>query len=327
MNSTGILVAANYIGLDMNGAVAVANDTDGIRIDQGASAVTVGGTAAGAGNVISGNSGDGIEIDDSDNNLIQGNYIGSDQTGLIAVANSAGVNIHDGATGNLVGADGSDPTADAGARNVIAGNSFEGVRITDFGTSLNAVAGNYIGVDMTGETALGNGGSGISFGYSPSNNRVGTTGTDADDAGERNVISGNLNSGVYVGDSGTTGILIAGNYIGLDAGGTFAIGNAYSGIYSRGGAAGNTIGWDGVGNAADMRNVISGNGYIGAASDGKDGIRLSDSGTDQDVIAGNRIGTDSHRRECASPTSAKGSSSRSGRRTRPSAARLPMPAT
>ena len=55
----------------------------------------------------------------------------------------------------------------------------------------------------------------------------------------------------------------------MDAAGTTAIGNAWSGIILRDGADGNTIGWDGNGNAADMLNVISGNGVIGDSYNGR----------------------------------------------------------
>ncbi len=135
---------------------------------------------------------------------------------------------------------------------------------------------------------------GVSFGYSPSNNRVGTSGHEADNAGERNVISGNIAMGIHMGDAGTTGNVVAGNYIGVDATGMSALGNGLSGIVIRNGASGNRIGTDGdgVGDAAEA-NVISANG-IGPAdpNNGDDGIRIKDSGTSANVIAGNYIGTD-----------------------------------
>ncbi len=306
--TSGNAVAGNYIGTDYTGTTAtgtdgnpLGNQGDGVLIENGASINVIGattfngmgGVVPGSGNVISGNRGDGVDISDSNINFVVSNFIGTDVSGTIAIGNgAAGVNIHDGASQNLIGADGSGAVADAAARNIISGNNAEGVRITDPTTSHNVVAGNYIGTDVTGEVALGNGGSGVSFGFSPSDNRVGTDGLSADDAGERNVISGNLNNGIHIGDGGTSGNLIAGNYIGLDAAGTKAIGNAWSGIILRDGADGNTIGWDGVGNAADMTNVISGNGVIGDSYNGQDGIRITDSGTSNNTIDGNYIGTD-----------------------------------
>ena len=247
--TSGNAVAGNYIGTDYTGTTAIGTDNnplgnggDGVLIENGASinvigATTfngVGGVVPGAGNVISGNGGDGVEIEDSNTNFVVSNFIALDVSGTFAIGNGgAGVNIHGGAQFNLIGADGSDAGADAAARNIISGNNQEGVRITDPGTSFNVAAGNYIGTDVTGEIAIGNGGSGVSFGFSPSDNRIGTDGVSADDAGERNVISGNLNNGIHIGDGGTSGNLIAGNYIGLDAAGTKAIGNAWSGIILR----------------------------------------------------------------------------------------------
>ena len=55
----GNFVEGNYIGVDVTGGVALANGFSGVRIFSGANNNTIGGTAAGAGNVISGNS-DGV---------------------------------------------------------------------------------------------------------------------------------------------------------------------------------------------------------------------------------------------------------------------------
>ena len=74
------------------------------RIRRGSSSVIIGGTAAGAGNLISGNATSGIEINDSKNTLIQGNLIGLDQTGTLALGNSgAGVLIDNGSVSNTIG--------------------------------------------------------------------------------------------------------------------------------------------------------------------------------------------------------------------------------
>jgi hypothetical protein len=86
------------------------------------------------------------------------------------------------------------------------------------------VQGNYIGTDVTGTKALGGSGAGINI-FS-SNHIIGGV---ADAA--RNVISGN-SIGIQVGGffSGTTGIVIQGNYIGLNAAGTGAVPNTQQGI-------------------------------------------------------------------------------------------------
>ena len=63
-----------------------------------------------------------------------------------------------------------------------------------------------------------------------SDNLIGTSGHSNDDAGERNVISGNLDDGVDIYGSGTSGNVVAGNFIGTNATGTAALGNSDEGI-------------------------------------------------------------------------------------------------
>ena len=79
---------------------------------------TVGGTATGARNVISAAGGVGVQFDGAgvQDNVIEGNYIGTDITGSVAIPNRDGVYIALGATNNTVGG-----TA-TGAGNVISGN-------------------------------------------------------------------------------------------------------------------------------------------------------------------------------------------------------------
>src|SRR5205823_1617361 len=107
----------------------------------------VGGTAAGARNVLSGNASDGVQIvgDGASATLVQGNYIGTNATGTGKVANgNDGVNVVD-TSGQTVGG-----TA-AGAGNVISGNRQNGVEIQDNGTTItlrnNMVQGNFIGTN------------------------------------------------------------------------------------------------------------------------------------------------------------------------------------
>src|SRR5262249_30698600 len=144
--SSGNVIEGNYIGPDITGMQALGN---GRSISLFASNNMVGGTVAGAGNVISGNSSDGIHIlSGAIANLIEGTYVGTDTTGAAALPNSgSGVEIDSGASGNTIGG------ATAAARNIISGNQNIGI----YGTgSSNLVEGNYIGTDVTGQYALGN---------------------------------------------------------------------------------------------------------------------------------------------------------------------------
>ncbi len=114
---------------------------------EGAPSNTIGGTAAGAGNVISGNRDHGVEIDDTGttNTLVQGNIIGLNPAGTVKIENGAtGVQITNGAQSNTIGG------TTAAARNIISGNHAQGITILGAGTNLNLVQGNYIGVNVNG---------------------------------------------------------------------------------------------------------------------------------------------------------------------------------
>lgn len=138
----------------------------------------------------------------------------------------------------------------------------------------NIIAGNYLGLDADGITIAANnrqgvGGRGGIRVVSDRNTIGGLT------AADRNVISGNLYSGIVL--LGANRNQVLGNYIGTDAGGTLDRGNDQEGIDIDGGRN-NIIG----GSNPSARNVISGNG--------SDGIEI-DSG-DFNVVQGNYIGTD-----------------------------------
>jgi uncharacterized repeat protein (TIGR01451 family) len=125
--------------------------------------------------------------------------------------------------------------------------ALDGIRVTN--SSNNTVAGNYIGTNAAGDTDLGNGDDGIQISGTSTGNIIGGT-----IAADRNVISGNDSSGIEIPGGGSTGNFIRGNYIGINAAGDAALGNADDGI-TISGASGNVVG----GPDATYRNVISGN--------------------------------------------------------------------
>ncbi len=267
----GIIVAGNYIGTDATGTYALGNGGSGIWL-QGGGSHRIGTDGDGMsdaleGNLISGNGTDGVG-GESSGNIIAGNYIGTDVTGTLAIANAgAGINLHYSSTGNRIGTNG-DGLSDDVERNVISGNSSDGLYVSGG----NVLAGNYIGTDATGQLPLGNTGNGVYT--SGGDNRIGTDGNGIADAAERNVISANGGIGVRVWSDN----IVAGNYIGTNASGTLALGNAGHGVYGAGSA--NRIGTDanGVADQAE-RNIISGN--FGS------GIALYNG---HHIIAGNYIG-------------------------------------
>src|SRR5215211_7077295 len=93
---------------------------------KGAPKNTVGGTTAGARNIISGNSNFGVYIHSgASDNKVMGNYIGTDKTGTVAMGNDVdGVLVYESASSNTIG----DTDSDAG--NLISGNGSNGVDIS-----------------------------------------------------------------------------------------------------------------------------------------------------------------------------------------------------
>ncbi len=262
-----ILVLGNYIGINVS-AAAVPNGGAGVLIGGGAQANTVGGTTPSTRNVISGNTLQGVAIGNpnANGNIVQGNYIGVDPSGSNAIPNGwAGVNCYDGAQGNLVG--GTTP----GAGNVISGNGLQGILFQDSGTDNNLAQGNYVGLNAVGSAAIQNGAAGVAIVDGAQSNIVGGTLPSM-----RNVISGNVNQGVAIGN--TSGNVVQGNYIGVDPSGNTAIPNAWAGVDMFGGSQGNLIG----GVTAGAGNVISGNA--------SQGVLLGQAGTESNVIQGNYIG-------------------------------------
>ena len=134
------------------------------------------------------------------------------------------------------------------------------------------MAGNFIGTDVSGTIARGNGDDGVFINGAPTNTIGGT------DPGARNIISGNTQYGVYISGAAATGNVVQGNFIGTDVNGTTAIGNKYGGVEVF--AKNSTIG----GTEAGAGNLISGN--VGS------GVILAAYDTAGNLIQGNLIGTD-----------------------------------
>ena len=237
LSGTNNVIQGNFIGTNAAGTSAVLN-TVGVQI-QSSQFINnlIGGTAPGAGNLISGNQ-RAIAIS-APNNTVQGNLIGTDVTGTVALPNSSlGIDIR--GANNLVGG------VVPGARNVISANGSVGIMISGPGSKLQ---GNYIGTDITGTVAMGNGGTGV---VADDSALIGGTTPEA-----RNVISANATSfgsgNVSIGDPFGANVTVQGNYIGTDVTGTRALGSALIGInVSRNGN--HLIG----GTVAGAGNVISG---------------------------------------------------------------------
>ncbi len=301
------IVSGNYIGpnptgaqivTDVTGTITLGNEGNGVTLLDGAKNNTIGGTHVinlvhASRNIISGNGEIGVHMLNLDafrttNNKVEGNYIGTDVTGTVPLGNDRGVAISGAATFNTIGG------TTAQARNLVSGNTGYGVGIFDRFTSNNKVEGNFIGTDVTGTLALGNGDGVHVFGAASNNTIGGTTPRNPQVADltnvSRNLISGNTNNGLRIYDTDTSANKIQGNFIGTDVTGTLALANG-NGVQFDGGATANLLGGTIVAGdlagtvvQADSRNVISGNtGY---------GVGMLDSHTSLNRVEGNFIGTD-----------------------------------
>lgn len=226
----------------------------------------------------------------SNSTVLQCNNIGTNGDGLVAYPNFNGISIYDNdtnipRTGIVIGG------PNSGDGNIISGNgiidnntSFDGWGIAGAGQGM-IIQGNWIGVDRTGQVALGNLNAGITFGNGAivEYNGIEILG---------NVISGNgvsdesYSPGINIGGSDESGnyepvtdLVIKGNIVGLSADGLIDLGNENDGIGIFAEAVGVTIG----GPLEGERNIISGNGA--------NGINI---GYDVEnvIIQGNYIGTD-----------------------------------
>jgi len=216
----GHLIEGNFIGTDPTGTTALGIGAYDILIDEGASNVTVGGTAASARNLISGGALAGVAFGNDGSaggsgHVVEGNFIGTDASGTAALANDFGISMAYGVTNSTIG--GTTPAA----RNVISGNAGRGIIVSNSlgnpGVTGNVIEGNFLGTDVTGTLPLGNGEFGVEV-NSPGN----TVGGSA--AGAGNVIGDNSFGGIGM-EGGADGLVIQGNFIGTDPTATVVLAN------------------------------------------------------------------------------------------------------
>ena len=265
----GNRVRSNLIGLTPDGTAGLRNSVAGVYV-QNAPGTEIGGLDAGEGNALA-CSDYVVRVDGaaSTSTRIQGNTIGTNQAGNAGVQCS----VYGVYTEVPIVIGGDSPAA----RNWISGNGY-GVFMSEAGASGTVVTGNYIGTNIAGTAAVPNSFSGISS-LRAGNHRIGGT-----QAGQGNLVSGNLGTGIEL-SGATSGTRIEGNFVGTNAAGTAAIPNG-SGVGIRiYGGSNNVVG----GTTPGARNLISGNGPPGNGH----GIRLEIYGNSSgNRIEGNYIGTD-----------------------------------
>lgn len=272
LGGSGHIVEGCVIGLDAAGADQ-GNTLSGISITNSPN-VRIGGPSSAQANTISGNNQNGVVVNglSSSNLVVLGNRIGLNASGTASRANSINGVFVNGTPFVSVGG----PLA--GERNVISGNSQQGVRVEGTNAFSNTVRGNVIGLNVAATTALANGQTGVLLINAPSNTVGGALG------GEGNLVSGNSGSGIQIEGALARGNLVLGNVVGLDGTGIVARGNGGNGVriltsasFNRiGGTAsgeGNTL-WfnagDGVIVEGGTNNPVRGNSTFGNTGLGLD---------------------------------------------------------
>jgi CSLREA domain-containing protein len=207
------VIACNHIGIDQSGTADAGNALNGVLVT--GSGNRVGGLSRSARNVLSGNDLAGILLGTgAADNMVQGNFVGTDAAGESAVGNTeAGVRLNtasDNRIGGIVGT----------ALNIVSGNLGYGIHLR--GTSdHNHVYGNRVGTDRTGTLAIPN-----LIGIYVRNSNDNEIGGDTPEKG--NLIAGNTYNGLHL-DDGATNNLVQNNTIGLDAGAN-PLGNGSIGV-------------------------------------------------------------------------------------------------
>lgn len=171
-------VQNNYIGAAPDGVTAEANQY-GVAIGNGASYNTIGGSTTAEGNLISGNTNDGVHLygTGTEGNALGGNVIGFQAGGTLPLSNGGdGVELStakdtfigggSGLAGNLIGHNvgtgiylGANITGTTTVEdNVIRANGGSGVEVFGANGQIigNVITGNLYGVGVNGATATGN---------------------------------------------------------------------------------------------------------------------------------------------------------------------------
>lgn len=277
----GNTIAGNYLGTDVTGLQARPNRY-GIYV-YNSSNNQIGGVTLADRNVISANNSGGVYIVGTANsggsNTIQGNFIGVGSDGVTALANKAQGLIISSPSNTIGGTTSTIPTGPcSGACNVISSNLSSGI-LLEANVPNTVIQGNYIGADVSGSLLRRNQRDGIEFNSGGNNIQIGGVTPSA-----RNVISGNSRGEIFVRGTAHSGITIQGNYLGLNASGSRALGNGEYGIFLAGGET--IVG----GTQPGAGNVVSGHLYYGIALDYG---RCDGGGScSYATILGNYVGTD-----------------------------------
>ncbi len=316
LDADAITLNGDYIGLDLAGA-ADGNHGDGVFVSSDSSEDMIGLNSSGdsgvVANVISANTGSGLVLSGARDNTVVANRIGTNPAGSAAIGNGGnGIWLTRGAKGNEIGgteytdaATGqqNNPTGSKGTvtpvlvvpplGNLLSGNSGDGVLI-DRGSQDNVLNGNFIGTTADGDAAIGNSGNGVAIIGATGNSLVGCKFVNNPFV-YYNVVSGNKLTGLLVTNSDNT--TVQGNFFGVGANNTSAVGNNGNGILVNGSSKNTVVGGviplgnvsgdntlNGIEVAGTASKFITFNtfggllAFKGAAPNGNDGLLVTSTG-------------------------------------------------
>ena len=194
-DAVNVTIQNNYVGTNVAGTAAVPNKGDGVTVNSNSENARV------VRNLISGNTGAGLNLDSVKTATAAGNKVGVTAAGTAKLGNGgAGIVVQAGSNVTLGGSLSSDA-------NVVGGNAGAGVVVRN-GVTAVTIAKNVIGTDISGTLNLGNGGDGVAVSNGASGVVIGGSTTTTG-----NVIAFNGKSGVSVSDASATGVRIQRNII------------------------------------------------------------------------------------------------------------------
>lgn len=181
VDADNVVIAGNFIGTNAAGDTADGGSGFGVR-HEGGNNLRIGGPSVADRNLISNMSQGGIILDvfsGSTGHLIQGNFIGTDRTGTVSLAQVSAVGMSNTNNAQVL-------------NNLISGNPGGGLDTLNVVPNTLIIRGNLIGTQANGTSALPNGNFG-GINLRISNATVGGSG-----AGEPNTIAFNNGPGVWV---------------------------------------------------------------------------------------------------------------------------------
>jgi len=238
----GVYSAFNTIG---PGNVVAGNTGHGIEVKNTAD-ITITGNYVGLVGTSFGNGGNGLHVQNTARTRVLGNALAnSGASGLWSNSQSGliqGNGIVDNALDGIYLSGGLNQIGGDGLGNGLAGNGNSGLRLDGGLATYNMVMGNYVGLD-SGAFEHGNQHEGIAVVNGASYNTIGGS-----EAGAGNWIGFNDWSGIFIAGAATTGNSVLGNVVGAAVNYIWQAPNGNHGIALYAGTHDNTIGGPGAGN-------------------------------------------------------------------------------